>query len=269
MLLKDVKAIADDAGVPCGISDDSAFTSTDHLDGFEIEIGGNGQFHHSGKPAFVNFCSIRANGDGCRVYIDDGAYLERVRLFVDGKDSAIYIGRNVRIKNATITVTGNSCATIIGSRTSWESGKILCSRADTHVIIGEDCMLSNAITIRTDLGHGIFDRTTHQSVNQPETVILEPHVWLGNGVRLEPGIRVGTGSVLGTVSVLTSDMDPHSIYAGIPARKVKENIAWSRSGKFDDIPEEYLDNPRNEKKKRKNVLKKIFGNIFKNSHSAG
>jgi putative colanic acid biosynthesis acetyltransferase WcaF len=37
-----------------------------------------------------------------------------------------------------------------------------------------------------------------------------------------PGVNVGEGAVLGLGSVATRDLEPWSVYAGVPAVKVKE-----------------------------------------------
>ena len=36
-----------------------------------------------------------------------------------------------------------------------------------------------------------------------------------------PGVKVGEGAVLAAGAVMTKDAEPFSIYAGIPAKKIK------------------------------------------------
>lgn len=53
-------------------------------------------------------------------------------------------------------------------------------------------------------------------------VHLEKHALLATGVIVHPGVTIGEGAVASSGSVVTSDLEPWSIYRGIPARKVRE-----------------------------------------------
>lgn len=62
-------------------------------------------------------------------------------------------------------------------------------------------------------------------------------VWIGYGAVIMPGVCLGNGSVVGAGSVVTRDVEPYTIVAGGPARKIRkrfpddicaqlEGIAW-------------------------------------------
>lgn len=53
-------------------------------------------------------------------------------------------------------------------------------------------------------------------------VIIEKDVWIGSNCIILPGITVGEGSIIAAGSVVTKDVDSFSIYAGVPAKKIKE-----------------------------------------------
>jgi galactoside O-acetyltransferase len=53
-------------------------------------------------------------------------------------------------------------------------------------------------------------------------VILEEHTLIGSGCTILPGVRAGKGSAAGSMSLILHDMEPYSLYVGIPARKVKD-----------------------------------------------
>jgi len=60
----------------------------------------------------------------------------------------------------------------------------------------------------------------------PRTIICAD-VWIGQGAMIKAGITVGVGAVIGTGAVVTKDVAPYSIVAGVPAREIKK--------RFDDI----------------------------------
>jgi len=49
-------------------------------------------------------------------------------------------------------------------------------------------------------------------------------VWIGRGARVRPGVRVGDGAVIGAYSVVTRDVRPYAIVAGVPAREVRRRF---------------------------------------------
>ena len=53
-------------------------------------------------------------------------------------------------------------------------------------------------------------------------ITIEDEVWLGANVTIFPGIRIGRCSIIGTGSVVMQDVEPYSVYAGTPARKIRD-----------------------------------------------
>lgn len=47
-------------------------------------------------------------------------------------------------------------------------------------------------------------------------------VWIGANVIVLPGVTIGDGAVIAAGSVVTSDIDPYHIVAGVPARVIKQ-----------------------------------------------
>jgi putative colanic acid biosynthesis acetyltransferase WcaF len=54
--------------------------------------------------------------------------------------------------------------------------------------------------------------------------------WICARASLAPGANVGEGAVLGLGSVATHDLDPWTVYAGVPAVKVKERMRHEVAG---------------------------------------
>jgi acetyltransferase-like isoleucine patch superfamily enzyme len=52
-------------------------------------------------------------------------------------------------------------------------------------------------------------------------IIVEDDVWIGSGAIVTDGVHIGRGAVVAAGAVVTRDVPPRSVVAGIPARVVK------------------------------------------------
>jgi len=52
-------------------------------------------------------------------------------------------------------------------------------------------------------------------------VTIGNDVWIGHGAVVMPGVRVGDGAVIGANAVVTRDVEPFAIVAGVPARSLR------------------------------------------------
>lgn len=87
----------------------------------------------------------------------------------------------------------------------------------THVMMGEDC------TIITR--NHKFDRTDipmmEQGFEEEKPVHIGNDVWIGDRVTIMPGVHIGDGCVIGAGAVVTGDIPPYSIAAGVPAKVLR------------------------------------------------
>jgi chloramphenicol O-acetyltransferase type B len=54
--------------------------------------------------------------------------------------------------------------------------------------------------------------------------IIEDDVWIGYGTTVLSGVTIQKGSIIAAGSVVTKNVEPYSIYAGVPAKKVKNRF---------------------------------------------
>jgi acetyltransferase-like isoleucine patch superfamily enzyme len=52
-------------------------------------------------------------------------------------------------------------------------------------------------------------------------IIIEENVWIGMNTVILKGVKIGKNSIVGAGSIVTKDIDENSIYAGNPARKIR------------------------------------------------
>ncbi|MBL7482335.1 maltose acetyltransferase domain-containing protein [Escherichia coli] len=54
------------------------------------------------------------------------------------------------------------------------------------------------------------------------TVTIGDNVWIGSHVVINPGVTIGDNSVIGAGSVVTKDIPPNVVAAGVPCRIIRE-----------------------------------------------
>jgi acetyltransferase-like isoleucine patch superfamily enzyme len=57
-----------------------------------------------------------------------------------------------------------------------------------------------------------------------EKVVIGDDVWVGYGAIILSGVTIGEGSIIAAGSLVTKDVEPYSIYAGVPARKMGDRF---------------------------------------------
>lgn len=88
--------------------------------------------------------------------------------------------------------------------------------------IGEGTAIGRDVVISNHDGH---------SVISPDYKICEPikigkHVWIGQGAVIRKGVTIGDGAIIASYAVVTRNVPPHSIAAGIPAKVIRNDISW-------------------------------------------
>lgn len=102
----------------------------------------------------------------------------------------------------------------------------------TNVFVNMGCRFQDAggITIGEGslIGHGCTLTTLNHAVDPerradmlPAPVVIGRRVWLGASVTVVPGVRIGDGAIVGAGAVITRDVPPDTIVAGVPARVIR------------------------------------------------
>ena len=91
------------------------------------------------------------------------------------------------------------------------------------VEIGSHVNLAQGITV-TALNHNFDDtqkRIDEQGVST-NPVTIEDDVWVGANAVILPGVTIGNHCVVAAGAVVTKDVPPHSLVAGVPAKVIKQ-----------------------------------------------
>lgn len=85
----------------------------------------------------------------------------------------------------------------------------------SHVYIGPSCGFYTA-------SHPLDYKTRNLGIEKALPIHIGNNVWIGANVSVMPGITIGDGCVIGAGSVVTKDVPPNLLVAGIPARVIRE-----------------------------------------------
>ena len=66
---------------------------------------------------------------------------------------------------------------------------------------------------------------TFREKRRSRIVEIGHDVWIGHGAIILPGVKIGHGAVVAAGAVVTKDVAPHAIAAGVPARFLKWRFA--------------------------------------------
>lgn len=113
----------------------------------------------------------------------------------------------------------------------WAPWNLTCADA---AAVGEEAIIYNPAPIHIG-SHGIVSQqaylcgATHDYEDPAFPLIAFPmnigaYSWVCSRATVQPGVNVGEGAVLALGSVATKDLEPWTVYGGVPARKIKLRI---------------------------------------------
>ena len=86
------------------------------------------------------------------------------------------------------------------------------------IYIGENSLIGHNVILAT-LNHNVDPY--NRADLYPKPIHIGKRVWVGSGSIVLPGITIGDNSIVGAGSVVTKDIPPNTIYAGNPAKFIK------------------------------------------------
>jgi acetyltransferase-like isoleucine patch superfamily enzyme len=90
--------------------------------------------------------------------------------------------------------------------------------ASAHVKIGSDSLIGTYVQVMDTDFHRVEDKAWDTT---GEPIVIEDRVWLGNRSIILKGVRVGHDAVVAAGAVVTHDVPPRSLVAGVPAKVVR------------------------------------------------
>ena len=179
-----------------------------------------------------NIENIKINFNGKNNYIEINEGIVKKLLLIEsrGDNNICKIGQNPNINDLKIYLENDS-EVLIGNNFSVVQAVITHTRDNgCKVHIGDDCMFSYNLVLRTSDRHTIYDIHTKELLNKSEDIIIGNHVWIAAKALILKGIVIPNDCVIGASAIVTRKFStPNCIIAGNPAKIVKQNINWNKS----------------------------------------
>lgn len=178
-----------------------------------LRMEGMAAIENNVRLRFANHITLK-NG----VYLDQGSYLHACPAGIEiGEETIVMHGAVLHVYNfrnlphSGIKIGRDSLI-----------GEYSIIRGQGGVTIG-DRVFTSPFTQIIAVNH-IFDDPKRPFIHQgitAEGIVIEDDCWLGAGAVITDGVRVGKGSVVAAGAVVTKDVPPHSVVAGVPAKVIK------------------------------------------------
>ena len=159
----------------------------------------------AGNTLSYNLCWDGKQNQVATLSVADGATFELTGSF------RFYSGCYVSVANGAKLRIGSGFLNC--------NSKIACFDSIT---IGEDVKISEDVYIRDSDNHEMISPGYKRSA----PIVIGNHVWIGMRVTILKGVTIGDGAVIAAGAVVTKDVPPHTLWAGFPAKMIKENIEW-------------------------------------------
>jgi len=136
-----------------------------------------------------------------------------------GKRGRIELGRWAWLGHGT-KIRCHEGVVSIGAKTVL--GQECTISAYQHVSIGRECVIADRVML-IDFDHGVVevDRPIRLQGIYKRDVRVGNNVWIGYGACILRGVTIGDNAIVGTSAVVTKDVPPNGVVAGIPARVVR------------------------------------------------
>ena len=183
------------------------------------------------KHAILSSVKINIYGNNNQIEIAQGAVLTNVVFNIYGNNHKVIIGQNCHFnKGSNIRIEDSYCSLSIGEYSSFEDVHFALTEPHSSIAIGKDCMFAQDIDIRTGDSHSIISKQSDERINHAENVSIGDQVWVASRCSILKGSTISSQSVVATGAIVTKKYYEKGILiGGIPAKKIKEGIYWTRN----------------------------------------
>lgn len=131
----------------------------------------------------------------------------------------------INVSNTFLIYSGCHIILLKDAKLNLGSGYInrnLKIRCYKEITIGNNVAISENVTIWDSDAHQIIGK--EDQMTQP--VKIGNNVWIGNNVTILKGVTIGDGAIIAAGSLVNKSIPERCLAAGVPAKVIKENVAW-------------------------------------------
>jgi acetyltransferase-like isoleucine patch superfamily enzyme len=191
--------------------------------------------HMDGWAAIERGVRLRFAGNirlGHAAYLDEGAYLHACPQGIE------IGGGTIVMHGAVLHVYNFRDLPHSGIRIGSDSliGEYSVVRGQGGVTIG-DRVYTSPFTQILAVNH-VFEDPELPFIEQGITaqgIVIEDDVWLGAGSIITDGVRVGKGAVVAAGAVVVTDVPPHAVVAGVPAKIIRSVDGQAEVGRQSNV----------------------------------
>ena len=181
------------------------------------------------KGAYLRKNKVKSFGDNNVIEFGEYSHIVDSKIYINGSGNIVEIGRCVSGVELDIVVDGDNNHVLIKDNTIISGKTHLACIEGTNIEIGEDCLLSANITMRTGDSHSITDLDGNR-INPSKSILIGNHVWIGNTVTILKGVEIKADSIVGANSVVTKSLgEGKCVIVGNPATLKKRNVNWDKA----------------------------------------
>jgi acetyltransferase-like isoleucine patch superfamily enzyme len=161
----------------------------------------------SGGDLVLNWFETKGPAVGSSLVLKTGSRLETKGTFT------FYYGADIKVFDDGEFIVGSGYA---------NAG--LQIRCKKRISIGDRAAIAKDVVIMDSDAHEIG----YEGHVMTKGVCIEEDVWIGTRAMILKGVTVGRGAVIAAGAVVTGDVAPHSVVAGVPARTIRKDITHGR-----------------------------------------
>lgn len=142
-----------------------------------------------------------------------------------------YIWRKKNKHNSTSLKTLTPFSQISVGINTYGDLNVNSSNYNSRLIIGNYCSIASEVSFLLNSEHPINNISTYpfkvkimgadcESLSKGD-IIVDDDVWIGHRAIIMSGVHIGQGAVIGAGAVVTRDVPPYAVVAGVPAKIIK------------------------------------------------